>query len=222
MSLVDSNANYVAAALDKARFFRGAGHLFHATPASLPTWCCRRARAWKKKAPSPARSGASSGSTRCSSRWETAGRTGGSSRTSPIAWGRTGTTSIPPRLCDEIASLTPMFAGVTYERLEGYQSLQWPVAADGTDQPLLYTKRFQFPGRQGAAVIRWRWTEPDRAAGRGVRSAFEQRPAARTLPRRQSDLPQPRASAKRRPTRSSKFRRNSQPSAGSRAGAGCN
>ena len=45
----------------------------------------------------------------------------------------------------EIASLTPMFAGVTYERLEGYKTLQWPVAADGTDEPLLYTKRFNFP-----------------------------------------------------------------------------
>jgi formate dehydrogenase major subunit len=45
----------------------------------------------------------------------------------------------------EIASLTPMFAGVTYERLEGFKSLQWPVAADGTDQPLLYSKRFNFP-----------------------------------------------------------------------------
>ena len=29
----------------------------------------------------------------------------------------------------EIASLTPMFAGVSYERLEGYKSQQWPVAA---------------------------------------------------------------------------------------------
>ena len=36
-------------------------------------------------------------------------------------------------------------AGVTYERLEGYKSLQWPVAEDGTDQPLLYTKEFKFP-----------------------------------------------------------------------------
>src|SRR5207253_6196780 len=45
----------------------------------------------------------------------------------------------------EIASLTPLFAGVTYERLEGFKSLQWPVAADGTDQPLLYTKEFAFP-----------------------------------------------------------------------------
>ena len=58
----------------------------------------------------------------------------------------------PSEIMDEIASLTPMFAGVTYERLEGYKSLQWPVAADGTDQPLLYTKQFCISRRQGQAV----------------------------------------------------------------------
>ncbi len=51
----------------------------------------------------------------------------------------------PSEVMDEIASLTPMFAGVNYERLAGYKSLQWPVAADGSDEPLLYTKRFAFP-----------------------------------------------------------------------------
>ena len=51
----------------------------------------------------------------------------------------------PSEIYQEIASLTPLFAGVTYERLEGYKSLQWPVAADGTDEPLLYVKRFPFP-----------------------------------------------------------------------------
>jgi len=51
----------------------------------------------------------------------------------------------PSDICREIASVTPLFAGVTYERLEGYKSLHWPVAADGTDQPLLYTKGFAFP-----------------------------------------------------------------------------
>ena len=51
----------------------------------------------------------------------------------------------PSDIYAEIASLTPLFAGVTYERLEGYKSLQWPVAPDGTDQPLLYTKQFNFP-----------------------------------------------------------------------------
>lgn len=51
----------------------------------------------------------------------------------------------PSEIYSEIASLTPMFAGVTYERLEGFKSLQWPVAADGTDQPLLYSRHFNFP-----------------------------------------------------------------------------
>lgn len=52
----------------------------------------------------------------------------------------------PSEIYAEIASLTPLFAGVTYERLEGYKSLQWPVSADGADQPLLYTKEFALPG----------------------------------------------------------------------------
>jgi formate dehydrogenase major subunit len=51
----------------------------------------------------------------------------------------------PSEIYREIASLTPLFAGVTYERLEGYKSLQWPVGVDGSDEPLLYTKRFNFP-----------------------------------------------------------------------------
>jgi formate dehydrogenase major subunit len=51
----------------------------------------------------------------------------------------------PSEIYGEIAALTPLFAGVTYERLAGYRSLQWPVAADGTDQPLLYTQGFHFP-----------------------------------------------------------------------------
>ena len=51
----------------------------------------------------------------------------------------------PSEVMAEVASLTPLFAGVSYERLEGYKSLQWPVAADGADQPLLYTRQFAFP-----------------------------------------------------------------------------
>jgi formate dehydrogenase major subunit len=51
----------------------------------------------------------------------------------------------PSEIYREIASLVPLFAGVTYERLEGFKSLQWPVAPDGTDEPLLYTKQFAFP-----------------------------------------------------------------------------
>src|SRR5260370_15227438 len=51
----------------------------------------------------------------------------------------------PSEIMDEIASVAPLFAGVSYERLQGYKSLQWPVAADGSDEPLLYTKGFHFP-----------------------------------------------------------------------------
>ncbi|MBS45918.1 MAG: formate dehydrogenase subunit alpha [Nocardioides sp.] len=55
-------------------------------------------------------------------------------------WGYTH----PRQVIDEIAGLTPMFAGVTWDRLEGYDSLQWPVAEDGTDTPLLYEESFHF------------------------------------------------------------------------------
>ena len=67
----------------------------------------------------------------------------------------------PSEIMAEIASLTPMFAGVTYERLEGFKSLQWPVAADGSDQPLLYTKEFFFPdGKARLFPVQWQeWQE---------------------------------------------------------------
>src|SRR5437016_1435884 len=62
----------------------------------------------------------------------------------------------PSEIMDEIASVTPLFAGVSYARLEGYKTLQWPVAADGTDEPLLYTKRFAFPdGKARLFPVSW-------------------------------------------------------------------
>jgi formate dehydrogenase major subunit len=51
----------------------------------------------------------------------------------------------PEDVMAEIAELTPHFAGVTYERL-GRRGLQWPVAADGTDSPILYAEWFELPG----------------------------------------------------------------------------
>ncbi len=51
----------------------------------------------------------------------------------------------PSEVMDEVARLTPLFAGVSYDRLEGYHSLQWPVAKDGKDTPLLFTEKFPFP-----------------------------------------------------------------------------
>jgi formate dehydrogenase major subunit len=57
----------------------------------------------------------------------------------------------PSNVMDEVARLTPTFAGVTYERLEGYKSLQWPVEKDGTDQPCLYLGETSFPFPDGRA-----------------------------------------------------------------------
>ncbi len=50
----------------------------------------------------------------------------------------------PSAVMDEVAALTPHFAGVSFERLRD-RGLQWPVAPDGTDAPILYTERFDKP-----------------------------------------------------------------------------
>ena len=62
----------------------------------------------------------------------------------------------PSEIMAECAELAPLFAGVTYERLEGYKSLQWPVAKDGKDSPLLFTEKFPFPdGKAHFHPIEW-------------------------------------------------------------------
>jgi len=47
----------------------------------------------------------------------------------------------PEDAMEEIAALTPVFAGVTYERL-GRDGLCWPVEPDGTDSKILYAETF--------------------------------------------------------------------------------
>ncbi|MDA8261707.1 MAG: formate dehydrogenase subunit alpha, partial [Actinomycetota bacterium] len=54
--------------------------------------------------------------------------------------------SSPEEVMAEAAASAEFFAGVSYQRLEGYESLQWPVAADGSDSPYLYADLFHFPG----------------------------------------------------------------------------
>ncbi len=56
--------------------------------------------------------------------------------------------SHPSEIMDEAASLTPLVAGVSYDKLEGFNSLQWPVEPDGTDSPFLYEKGFKFPDKK--------------------------------------------------------------------------
>ena len=55
----------------------------------------------------------------------------------------------PSDVMDEIAEMTPRYAGISHERI-GRGGLQWPVAPDGTDTPILYEERFELRGRAGA------------------------------------------------------------------------
>jgi formate dehydrogenase major subunit len=54
----------------------------------------------------------------------------------------------PSDVMDEIAEMTPRYAGISHERI-GRTGLQWPVAPDGTDTPILYTEEFALPGGKG-------------------------------------------------------------------------
>jgi formate dehydrogenase major subunit len=65
----------------------------------------------------------------------------------------------PGEIMAEAASLATMFAGVSYERLEGWKSLLWPVQADGTDTPILYLDRFPFPDGK-ARLTPTEWVPP--------------------------------------------------------------
>ncbi|MGD9737582.1 MAG: formate dehydrogenase subunit alpha [Solirubrobacterales bacterium] len=53
---------------------------------------------------------------------------------------------------EEIARLTPQYAGVSRERL-GRGGLQWPVRADGSDSPTLYDTSFDRPGGRGHFAV---------------------------------------------------------------------
>jgi formate dehydrogenase major subunit len=65
----------------------------------------------------------------------------------------------PSDIMAEAAMLAPLFAGVSYDRLEGYKSLLWPVAADGTDTPVLFLDEFPFPDGK-ARLFPVEWTRP--------------------------------------------------------------
>jgi formate dehydrogenase major subunit len=158
MSLVDSNANYVDAALAKVDFLVIQEIFFSET--------CRFADVILPACPSLETEGTFTSTERRIQRLYPVFEPLGESRPD---WqiivdvanrlGAGWNYAHPSEIYKEIASLTPMFAGVTYERLEGYKTLQWPVAADGSNQPLLYTQRFNFPDGK-AKFFPLAWSEP--------------------------------------------------------------
>ena len=144
MSLVDSNANFVGDGLSKLDFFVVQDIFFSAT--------CHFADVVLPASPSLEKEGTFTSTERRIQRlYEVFEPLEGSRPDWQIIQdianrlGAKWQYQHPSEIYREVASLTPLFAGVTYERLEGFKSLQWPVAADGTDQPLLYTKEFAFP-----------------------------------------------------------------------------
>jgi formate dehydrogenase major subunit len=158
MSLVDSNSNYVDAALAKVDFLVIQEIFFSET--------CRFADVILPACPSLEKEGTFTSTERRIQRLYQVFEPLGESRPDwqiimdvANGLGAGWSYSHPSEIYKEIAALTPMFAGVTYERLEGYKTLQWPVAADGSDQPLLYTRQFAFPDGK-AKFFPLTWSEP--------------------------------------------------------------
>jgi formate dehydrogenase major subunit len=158
LSLVDSNANYVADALSKLDFLVMQEIFFSET--------CRFADVILPASPSLEKEGTFTNTERRIQRLYRVFEPLGESRPDweiiqDIAnrLGANWKYNHPSQIYKEIARLTPLVAGVTYQRLEGYKSLQWPVAEDGTDQSLLYTKEFKFPDGK-ANFFPVPWTEP--------------------------------------------------------------
>jgi formate dehydrogenase major subunit len=158
LSLVDSNENYVSAALSKLDFFVMQEIFFSET--------CRFADVIFPASPSLEKEGTFTSTERRIQRlhrvWEPLGESRPDWEIIQDLANRLGAGwrySHPSEIYEEIAPLTPIMSGVIYERLEGYKSLQWPVAEDGTDQPLLYTKGFKFPDGK-ARLFPVPWTEP--------------------------------------------------------------
>ena len=158
LSLVDSNANYVGDSLAKLEFLVMQDIFFTAT--------CRFADVVLPACPSLEKDGTFTSTERRIQRlYQVFEPLEGSRpdwkiiRDIANRLGANWKFEHPSEIYPEIAALTPMFAGVTYERLEGFKSLQWPVAADGSDQPLLYTKQFAFPDGK-AKLFPLKPTEP--------------------------------------------------------------
>ena len=144
ISLVDSNANFVNDGLAKLEFFVAQDIFFSDT--------CRFADVVLPASPSLEKEGTFTSTERRIQRlYQVLEPLGGSRPDWHIIQdvanrlGAGWNYQHPSEIYHEMVSLTPLFAGATYERLEGYKTLQWPVAADGTDEPLLYTKGFHFP-----------------------------------------------------------------------------
>jgi formate dehydrogenase major subunit len=158
MGLVDSNSNHVDSAFEKLNFFVVQDIFFTRT--------AQFADVVLPAAPNLEKDGTFTNTERRIQRFHKALDPVGDSKPDweiiQLVANRLGANwdyKYPSEIMAEAASLAPIFAGVTYERLEGWKSLLWPVAEDGTDTPLLYTERFAFPDGK-ARLFPVEWTAP--------------------------------------------------------------
>ncbi|WP_235426963.1 formate dehydrogenase subunit alpha [Cohnella kolymensis] len=158
MALVDSNSNHVEHAFEKLDFFVVQDIFFTRT--------ARYADVVLPAAPSLEKDGTFTNTERRIQRFykvfEPIGQSKPDWEIIQLVANRLGADwnyTHPSELMAEAASLAPIFAGVSYERLEQWESLVWPVAENGQDTPLLYTERFGFADGK-AKLVPVEWREP--------------------------------------------------------------
>ena len=158
MSLVDADANVVQEAFSKLEFMIVQDIFF--------SYSCRFADVVLPASPSLEKDGTFTNTERRVQRFHQVLEPLGNSRPDwriimnvANALGAKWSYQHPSEVMAEMASLSPLYAGVSYERLEGFNSQQWPVAADGSGQPMLYSEGFAFPDGK-ARLYPLQWNEP--------------------------------------------------------------
>ena len=158
MGIVDSNSNHVHAAFDKLEFFVVQEVFFSKT--------AQFADVILPAAPSLEKDGTFTNTERRIQRFHKVFEPLGDCKPDWLIFqelanrlGANWNYQHPSEIMDEAASLATIFAGVSYDRLEGWDSQVWPVQKDGTDTPLLYEERFAFPDGK-ARLYSVDWTPP--------------------------------------------------------------
>jgi formate dehydrogenase major subunit len=159
MISADANANYVGGGFEKLDFFVVQDIFFSET--------CRYADVVLPGAPALEKDGTFTSTERRIQRLYQAFPELGDSKadwkiTQEIAqrMGANWNYQHPSEIMAEMAGLTPLYGGVLYDRLEGYNTLQWPVHEDGSDEPVLYLKGFAFPDNK-ARLYPLKFREPE-------------------------------------------------------------
>lgn len=158
MSLVDANSNHVDAGFERLEFFVVQDMFFSKT--------AQYADVVLPAAPSLEKDGTFTNTERRIQRFHKVFEPLGDSKPDWLIFqelankmGANWNYQHPSEIMDEAARLAPLFAGISYDRLEEWNSLVWPVAKDGTSTPLLYKDRFALPEGK-ARLVPVDWTPP--------------------------------------------------------------